>query len=104
MGRSHWAMKVKEARHWHQAVLAATSAHKPEIPLFKAKLTLTRISSSCPDSDGLVSSFKHVVDGLRHAKIIKDDKFINIGMPEYRWEKGAKGNGHIEITVEAVEI
>jgi hypothetical protein len=52
-------VKVKEAAKWKQAVqLICRPGHKPQLPLARAKLTLTRHSSMEPDFDGLVSSSK----------------------------------------------
>ncbi len=73
----------------------------PEKPLKKARLVLTRYSSNSPDFDGLVSSFKHVIDGLVDAGVIQNDKFENIGAPEYVWEKCGRRAG--KITVEVFE-
>lgn len=101
-GRAHWAMKVKEAKKWHHAILSTSSESRPAQPLQKAKLTLIRYSSRRPDFDGLVSSFKHVIDGLKQAKIITDDKYENIGNPQYEWMPVKSGQGKIEVTVEEV--
>lgn len=68
-------------------------------PLKKAQLILTRVSAVSPDSDGLVSSFKWVIDGLVRAGVLVNDGYGNIGMPEYRWEKGSRGQGKIRVVV-----
>lgn len=104
IGRAHWAVKVKEAKRWHNAILGEmliTKSTFPKAPLKKARLVLTRYSSSEPDHDGLVSSFKHVIDGLIKNGIIENDKPSNIGQPEYHWLKAAKKAG--KITVEVYE-
>lgn len=55
-----------------------------------------------PDSD----EFDHIDhclgndDGLRHGGVIEDDKFSNIGIPIYKWEKAAKNKGKIKVLVE----
>ena len=100
-GRTHWALKTKEARTWKQAVgWSVPSSYFIGKPLAKAKLTLVRCSSSEPDFDGLVSSFKHVIDGLVSAGVIINDKTSTIGQPTYLWEKTKRGMGHIKVTVE----
>ena len=97
-----WRMRFAEARKWKRAVFIAIDyAKRPERPLQKAKLTLVRHSSMPPDFDGLVSGFKHVIDGLIDAQVIVNDKFENIGQPEYRWEKAPQRNGFITVKVEA---
>lgn len=103
LGRRNYQVKAREARKWIDAVIMATNGMKPHKPLVKAKLTLTRFSSVCPDFDGLCSSFKHPVDGLIKAGIIIDDKMSVIGQPNYKWEKAAPKKGRIKIKVESVE-
>lgn len=103
IGRKHWAAKVREARMWKRLVWLVARPTRPKAPLSKAKLTLTRVSSVCPDSDGLVSSFKHVIDGLIEAGIIENDKYENVGMPSFVWEKGEPGKGFVRILVEGVQ-
>lgn len=99
-GRAHWAVKIKEANHWKKLVWLSVCSQKPKEPLNKAKLTLTRCSSSEPDFDGLVSSFKHVLDGLKESKIIIDDKPSVIGSPTYLWMKVSPKAGRIKVKVE----
>lgn len=113
--RVHWTKKMKEASKWkrlvrmevikRQAIIILMSTfHGPLslAPLSKAKLTLTRHSSVEPDFDGLVSSFKHVVDGLVEARVIENDKVSNIGQPTYLWQKCAPRQGKISVKVESV--
>lgn len=96
--RAHWRSLHKEATKWKRAVRFAINI-VPDTPIKKAKLLLIRRSSSEPDFDGLVSSFKHVIDGLIKAGIIESDKMSVIGQPEYKWEKVSRGAGHIYIEV-----
>ncbi len=99
--RKHWSSQYREAKKWKMSVKTAIVFHRlqPAAPFKKAKLTLIRCSSNCPDSDGLVSSFKHVVDGLVEAGVLVNDKFENIGMPDYQWEKCSPNKGKIRIVV-----
>ena len=99
-----WRARYAEARKWKSMVASAVilKRAKPERPLTKAKLTLTRHSSIRPDYDGLVSGFKHVIDGLIEAGVIENDRDENVGIPEYRWEKAAQRNGFITVRVEEV--
>lgn len=100
----HWATKAKAKRKWIDAVMNYVVQNKahPSEPLTKAKLTLTRCSSSETDFDNLVISFKPVVDGLKHAGVIVDDKMSVIGQPTYAWESVKRNAGKIRIKVEAV--
>lgn len=104
-GRAHWAVKAKEAREWKRFVYACVrSSGFKGGPFPKAKLTLTRHSAVEPDFDGLVSSFKHVIDGLVEAGVIPSDKPSVIGQPDYRWERAPRGRGYIRVKVEPAEL
>jgi hypothetical protein len=102
-GRAHWALKAKEARQWKALVIFAVGRRIPARPLKRAKLTLTRVSSGTIDADGMVSSFKHVIDGLIAAGVIENDRMSNIGFPEYRHEKGKAKEGFIIVRVDETE-
>lgn len=95
----HWAIKAKHAKRWKELVSLATVGKRPTNPLTSARLVLTRCSAKEPDFDGLVSSFKHCIDGLIIAKIIIDDKMSVIGQPEYSWEYAPPGKGAVLIEV-----
>jgi hypothetical protein len=102
---SHWRARNAEARKWKDLVAQVVVFHKikPAKPFTKARLTLTRHSASEPDTDGLISGFKHVIDGLRAIGVIIDDKPSNIGVPEYRWQPAKIRQGFITIKVEGLE-
>jgi hypothetical protein len=103
-GRRHWAIKVKENRAWGLYMRSQLlEAGLPERPLMKAKLTLTRCSSAEPDFDGLVSSFKILIDHLVKNGVIIDDRSSVIGQPTYLWKKERPTMGHILIEVEGIE-
>jgi hypothetical protein len=105
LGRAHWAVKVREVKKWKHLImlyaLRTKNDFQPFSPLKKAKLTLTRFSSVEPDFDGLVSSFKVVIDGLIYAQVIEDDKQSNIGQPTYLHVKSKRKEGKIKVRVEA---
>jgi len=98
-----WQARRAEARKWKTLVMnSVVLAKYNHPPLDKAKLTLIRHSSqSSGDFDGLVSSFKHVIDGLIDAKVLVNDRMSNIGAPEYRWCRAPRNKGFIEVIVEA---
>lgn len=101
--RANWRAKHAEAKKWKARVMKALvcgAKPLPGEPWAKAKLTLIRCSSAEPDFDGLVSSFKHVIDGLIVSGIIQNDKMSNVGIPDYRWEKVSPGKGKIKVRVE----
>ena len=99
--RKHWTVIKKESDKWHRLVKLFLRHHVPKEPFKKAKLTLTRHSTREPDYDGLVGSFKWVVDGLVKAGVIIDDKYSVIGQSEYKWIKSKKIDQRIEVTIEA---
>lgn len=98
--RGHWRKRYGEANRVKRFVYMAVARLRPENPLKQAKLTLTRISTRECDFDGLVTSFKHVIDGLKEAGVIEDDKPSNIGQSTYLWAKGKQREGKIRIKIE----
>lgn len=96
---THWRVIKKERDNWKSLVVEAASGKKPPEPLKKARLTLIRHSSVSPDPDGLVSGFKAIIDGLVEAGVLENDRFENIGMPQYLWSKVQPRKGYIEVRV-----
>lgn len=94
-------LKQGEKTKWLNEIYYNTLGKRPKCPLLKAKLTLWRCSSIAPDYDGLVSSFKFVIDALVACKIIIDDNMSVIGVPEFHWSYASKNNGFIAIKVES---
>lgn len=74
-------------------------AGKPTQPMLSARIEMIRHSSTEPDFDNLVSSFKWILDGLIDAGVIVSDKPSVIGQPVYQWKKAAPKNGFIEVKV-----
>lgn len=97
--RNSWQARMVEANKWKNEVVKECFGKEPSEPLKKATITLTRFSSYEPDFDGIVSGFKHILDGLKIAKIIIDDKMSVIGNPEYKWEKAKQREGKIKVHV-----
>lgn len=98
----HWRAKGEYVKGWHRSVMAAIGNKKPIAPCKTARLTLTRHSSTEPDYDGLVSSFKPVVDALIVCGVLENDKVSNIGQSTYRWEKCPAKMGKIHVIVQEV--
>lgn len=86
LSRKHWTFQKKEADLWKNLVRANIKKF-PKNPLKKAHLILERYSIRECDYDGLVSSMKHVIDGLVVAQILEDDSMKIIGMPVFRFFK-----------------
>lgn len=101
--RSHWAGKHREAKRWKREVWAAIQL--PWLlkgdPMLKARVAFTRHSTHEPDTDGLVSGFKHVLDGLVEARVIIGDKPSQVTCT-YSWERAPRGKGFISVRVEEV--
>lgn len=97
-----WRTRFSEARKWKQAVYAAIDYSKrPASPLDKAKVTIIRHSSVEADFDGMVSAGKYLLDGLKLAGVIVDDKASVIGQPTYIWAKAKQRQGKVTVKVEA---
>jgi Holliday junction resolvase RusA-like endonuclease len=97
---THWRTIAGERRKWKTAVWAAAQGKLPRQPLVTFTLHLTRFSSVAPDYDGLVSGFKAIVDGLREARVIADDKIVNTGPWRCQWIKCKRDEGRVSVTVE----
>lgn len=98
--QGHWRARHKADKGWKSEVwLACYQGGRPKAPLKRARVTLVRHSSSEPDYEGLVSSFKSVLDGLTEAGIIVDDNTSVIGKPDYLWKKAKPKEGRIEVLV-----
>lgn len=91
-----WFSRHKERVKWQR--LVEPHCHKlgiVNLKLEKASLTLTRLSSKAPDSDGLVSGFKFVIDSLVKCGVLVDDNYRIIGMPTYLWQYRPKKQGSL---------
>lgn len=100
--RGHWRAKHGHSTLWKSKTLTAIAGRAPEMPLKRARLTLTRCSSVEPDYDGLVSTFKHVIDGLVKAGVLENDKPSNIVAMHCTWEPVPPRKGFIRVRVEEV--
>jgi len=87
INRLHFAKKNKIKDQWVNAVMLSTTGKKPEKPLSNCYLVLVRFSCSMPDYDGLVSGFKHPIDGLVRAGVLVDDNYAITGQWDCRWKK-----------------
>lgn len=103
--RGHWRKRHRLNLLWQSMVAKAVAGQHPRKPLKKARLTLTRVSWRSMDRDNLVSGFKSIIDGMVNVGILEDDRWENIGMPEYHWEQGprGKGQGMVRVQVEGIE-
>lgn len=72
----------RKNRGWDNMIWAETCELKPASPLKRARLSLVRHSHRMLDFDGLVGSFKPVVDALVTAGVLLDDRWSVTG----RWQ------------------
>lgn len=102
-GHLHWRFKTQESKKWKKLVSEkCISLGINNLNLEKAQLTLTRYSEREPDFDGLVSGFKHVIDGLVECKLLVNDRISNVGQPRYIWERTKRNEGKIKVKIEKV--
>lgn len=101
--RRHYREVTNEKNRVYTAVGFHVRRHAPKKPFKKASLTLIRHSSVEPDWDGLISSFKYVVDALVHYKLIVDDKMENIGRSHVHWKKAPPKKGFITVRFFGIE-
>jgi Holliday junction resolvase RusA-like endonuclease len=99
---SSWRTRYGQANMWMRLIDLAVK-EKPSTPFKKAKLTLIRASTRSPDYDGIVYSFKPVIDALKKLNIIEDDSMAHIGKPDYNWECAPRGKGYIHVVVEEIK-
>jgi Holliday junction resolvase RusA-like endonuclease len=98
----HWRTAAAERKKWRNAVALIAKMRRPPAPLRAAYVELVRFSSSQPDEDNLMISFKSCVDGLKDGKVLVDDKRDVILRRLCRWEKAKPGEGKIRIIVEEI--
>ena len=95
-----WFIRSRHASRWKALVGTQVMGRVPKEPLTKANLTMARISSQEPDYDGLVGSFKAVIDALVDCRVLAGDTMKIIGKPTYDWVKGKPKQGKIVVRVE----
>lgn len=100
--RMHWAVKAKHNAAWKKNVGLRILVNKPSIPFKQANMVCIRYSSTEPDFDGLVMSFKPVIDAFVSYGFLRDDKPSNLNVT-YRWEKCAPKRGCIRVIFMGLE-
>lgn len=102
--RMHFRAYARLRDAWEKTILVhAANSGKPKTPLTKAKITFTRFSSVEPDADNLRFSYKPLLDAMKRAGIILDDKPGVIGEPSCFWVKARAKEGSISVVVEGAE-
>lgn len=100
-----WKKNKAERIKWSNRIAREMQAQKLRLqsPLTRAQIQCIRYSSVAPDYDGLVSSFKFVIDSLVLNGIIRNDDMRTIGMPYFTWKRASPGKGKILVTVLSVD-
>lgn len=102
--RRHWSVAHRERVRWQHWISWAFPTHtRPQAPLVRARVTVTRVSSSRrhPDPDNLAFASKPCLDALVSLRILADDG------PEiervWKWEQGPRRKPETRIRVEELE-
>lgn len=95
----HWSKIERERKIWHKLV-AESILFKPTLPITQARVTCIRATSRKCDYDGLVYSFKAVIDGLVNCFVLRDDDMFTITERHYAWRKVPEKEKYIQVTVE----
>jgi len=101
-----WQFRWAHQKKWRDLIVALVRPEdKPEEPLTKATLTLTRCSSTArePDHDNMMASYKGLIDGLWRSGIIADDNPGVIGTPIIKWVKCKRALKKTIIEVEELD-
>ena len=96
--RRHWTAGARAAKQWTTLVAAHLAGRRPPAPLPRSRVTLVRLSSTVPDYDNLVMSFKPVLDALVKLDVLADDGPTYVERV-YRWERARPKRGMIGIEV-----
>lgn len=97
---AHWWVRSSHAKKWRQLVWLQTMYQncRPEHPFSKAEITFTRCSPYQCDYDGLVGSFKPVLDALVKCELLEDDSPQHVNC-SYLWEKTPRAKQGIRILI-----
>lgn len=104
MNAMHLQVRLKSKRTWRDsskwsAIKAKQGVVGNPFPLKHGHVTFIRYSSVEPDFDGLVSSCKHILDGLVEAGVLVGDKVSQV-TGVYKWQKVSPGKGCVVVRVE----
>lgn len=91
------------AQSWKRIIWLATRNKLPPEPLKRCKLKLTRLNFRTLDYDGLVTSFKPIVDGLVEARILHNDTWNITGAWDVTQEYTPKAQARIRVEVIQIE-
>jgi len=99
MLRMHYKKRNRLNKIWYEAVYLSVCRQLPSKPLNKAYISATLHNARNLDYDGAVGSLKPLIDGLVHAKVIRNDSYIVTGSWFVDQEHCKKGLEMVEIYV-----
>lgn len=102
MGK-HWRSRHNSFSLIHKLIYLQTLKYKPETPIERARVAITRYSSGTLDRDNAYFTAKPVLDGLVECGIIKDDGFNQVKFLEVNQVK-IKRNEKRKLEVSLEEI
>jgi Holliday junction resolvase RusA-like endonuclease len=102
MLRMHWGARERYNKKWERLVWAHVWPRKPEQPLARAKVTLTRHSVRKMDADNCRLSFKPIMDALVKYGVLLDDTVAVVGEPVVIQEKAPLRQKSIRVRVEEI--
>jgi hypothetical protein len=101
--KKSWRARHKWNLEWDSYLWAETRGKLPKVPLARAKITLVRHAHRMLDFDGMVASFKPVIDALVTVGVLSDDSWKVTGKWECDQSFRKKSAGPlIEIIIEEV--
>jgi len=105
--RTNRYQRNDDYKFWYDAICEMLADKRPDFPLKRAKIKIVRYFYRELDFDGLVGSFKPIVDSLIHAGIIIDDNWKCLGswdVDQKYCSKKEQSSGFFELTVSELPI
>lgn len=102
MRGKHWSRVRAIHNQWHWLVRDGVGRDRPPAPLDYALVTLVRHGPVRPDEDNLMASWKPVIDGLVHSRVIVDDSPAHMKLSS-DWAFARRGHGYVGIGVMEIE-
>jgi Holliday junction resolvase RusA-like endonuclease len=99
---THWRTRHTHTKKWERLVWAHVWPRKPERPLERAKVTLTRHSVRKMDADNCRLSFKPIMDALVKYGVLLDDTVAVVGEPVVIQEKAPLRQKSVRVRVEEI--
>ena len=97
--RMHYHSRNKYNKRWYDIIHYAVWRQLPPKPLDKATITIILHLPKRYDYDGGVGALKPLIDGLVHAKVIRNDSYVVTGPWYVTQELCKKGLQMVEISI-----